>query len=425
MSDLGTVVPFVPRPAGRDWSSGERARLTELADRLAARGARVDAAYGLSDSGDPWCVITDDQDEVLVHVARIDGRFVVHDAASDAIQDEDSLWRAFERLLGRTWREGRIDAEVTPIGQSLLVLAAALVLAHEVGRVIPPPQGAGEAHLAALDHVLARLHQVTANDHHETGAPDPGLEHESLKVQALAQVEVDHGAVTGSIADTASAHAVGGQLKVAGDRGEVLAGGPGDDLLIGGRGGDHLVGGDGADTLVGGGARAGEIDVLDGGPGDDQLTLAARTVAIGGAGHNVFVIPSANDLAAIDPGQTRGATAADAGIVLDFTTHDRFEFAGGLHPTVVSVTAEADVLAGVHGYAALARTTATPGFRIGFDMNGDGRADVYVTVAGPAAAGLTTGWRPEGAALQPGSEHPIGVTGGGHPPLAGGFVLGS
>lgn len=423
MSDLGTVVPFVPRPAGRDWSSGERARLAELADRLAARGAQVDAAYGLSDSGDPWCVITDDRDEVLVHVARIDGRFLVHDAASDAVQDEDSLWRAFERLLGRTWREGRIDTEVTPFGQPLLVLAAALVLAHEVGRALPPLQGAGEPSLGALDHLLARLSPVTANDDHGPAAAGPARGHEMF--QAPARAEADPETAAAQTAETVPAHGIGGELKVAGERGEVLVGGRGGDLLIGGRGGDHLVGGDGADTLVGGGARAGEIDVLDGGPGDDQLTLGARTVAIGGAGHNVFVIPSAAELAATDSGAARAAATADAGVVLDFTTHDRFEFAGGLHPTVVSVTPEADVLGGLHGYAALARTAVTPGFRIGFDINGDGRADVYVTVAGPAAAGLTTGWRPEGSPLQPGSEHPIGVTGGGHPPAAGGFVMGS
>jgi hypothetical protein len=110
---LGTVVPFVPRPARGDWSSDERLRLGELADRLTTHGARVDAAYGLTDRGDPWCVITDEREEVLVHIARIDGRFVVHDAASNAVRDEDSLWRAFDLLLGQAWREARAPAAVT------------------------------------------------------------------------------------------------------------------------------------------------------------------------------------------------------------------------------------------------------------------------------------------------------------------------
>ena len=94
---MGTVVPLVPKPGqvSLDWSSGERARLAELTDRLSLRGGRLDASYGVSDRGDPWCVITDDRDEVLVHVARINGRVVVHDAASGAVRDEDTLWRAF------------------------------------------------------------------------------------------------------------------------------------------------------------------------------------------------------------------------------------------------------------------------------------------------------------------------------------------
>jgi hypothetical protein len=170
VSDLGTVVPFIPRTAVGGWSSGELERLAELADRLTARGARVDASYGVSDRGDPWCVITDDHEEVLVHVARIDGRFVVHDAASDAVQDEDSLWRAFERLLGRAWREGRRDAVVTQLreAQSLLALLAALVFVREMGHAILPLHAQAEPHSAALDRLLAILHPAAA--HH---APSP------------------------------------------------------------------------------------------------------------------------------------------------------------------------------------------------------------------------------------------------------------
>ena len=103
MSDLGSVVPFFPRAAHGDWSPAERARLADFAHRLAASGAGA-AAYGVADDGDPWCAITDDRGDVLVHVARIDGRYLIHDAASDAVNDADTLWRAFEGLLGRASR---------------------------------------------------------------------------------------------------------------------------------------------------------------------------------------------------------------------------------------------------------------------------------------------------------------------------------
>ena len=425
---MGTVVPFVPRPARGDWSSGERARLAELTDRLTAGGARVDAAFGLSDRGDPWCVITDERDEVLVHVARIGGRFVVHDAASDAVQDEDSLWRAFDRLLGDAWRAGRPAAAITPLraAQSLLAVAAALVFVHEIDPGLAAPHATGWANWDGLRKLLARLAPATAGHHSAIGHSSSDPDHPAGGPQAQAtrasgpmddRWPGDH--LTAAIRDTApnlaaAAHGAGSLLRVAADKGVLLAGGAGDDLLIGGPGGDHLVGGDGADTLIGGGARPGELDVLEGGRGDDRLTMAARTVAIGGEGKNVFVITSASDLTAAGPGLDRTA-AADGGTILDFTRQDRFEFAAGPHPTVVGITPEADVLAGLHGYAALAHTAATAGVRVGFDLNGDGRADVYVSVAGPGAASLTLGW-------QPGTEHPIAVA---HPSTPGGFLLGS
>ena len=102
MSDLGAVVPFLLKAARGDWSPAERARLVDFAGRLTARDVEAACVYGVADDGDPWCAITDHRGEVLVHVARIDGRYLIHDAASDAVQHADSLWRAFESLLPRS-----------------------------------------------------------------------------------------------------------------------------------------------------------------------------------------------------------------------------------------------------------------------------------------------------------------------------------
>ncbi|MDP3593908.1 MAG: calcium-binding protein, partial [Phenylobacterium sp.] len=79
---MSNVVPFEPRPsAGGGWTAAERARLSDLADRLSASGAKVEVVYGMTDEGDPWCVIKDENEEVLIHVARINGQFVIHDAS--------------------------------------------------------------------------------------------------------------------------------------------------------------------------------------------------------------------------------------------------------------------------------------------------------------------------------------------------------
>jgi hypothetical protein len=130
-SEADNVIPFGPPANSGDWTAAELERLSELSDRLEAQGARVETAYGVSDAGDPWCAITDAQGEVLIHVARIDGRFVIHDAAADAVQDGDSLWSAFDRVLGDVWRDGRKTGDVIPLHQAQVLLALVAALAFE------------------------------------------------------------------------------------------------------------------------------------------------------------------------------------------------------------------------------------------------------------------------------------------------------
>ena len=146
---MDNVVPFAPRPsAGGGWTAAERARLSELADRLAEGGAKVEVVYGVTDEGDPWCVIKDDQEEVLIHVARINGQFVIHDASADAIQEGETLWAACDRLLGGDWREARDDVVVSLSArqvQTFIALVVAATFIHEV-------DDAAAATPAAIEH---------------------------------------------------------------------------------------------------------------------------------------------------------------------------------------------------------------------------------------------------------------------------------
>ena len=450
---MGQLIPFVPRPVGGDWTAAERDRLGELARKLEAQGAHVDATHGVSDAGDPWCVITDDQGEVLVHVARIDGRFVVHDAAADVVQAGDTLWSAFTRLLGDTWSGDRQDGVVVPLreAQSILALVTVLVFLSEVA--------AGHADLSVPAHSTAPTHDDTGpvvaalsaaaapapSAAHATApaAPeDGGPRRQALLTQAdLARVHVSDGSAlplaTGSTGSGSSATPTttpsstladlgAVRVLIADDTGVTLRGGSGPELLIGGRGGDHLIGGDGNDTLVGGGAPVGQIDVLEGGAGDDRLIMAARTVAIGGPGHDVFVVTAKPQPPALVQPLEQGTPPTpptDSGVILDFTNQDRLEFAKGVVAKVVSVTPEADVLAGLHNDTALSQIAATPGVQVGLDLDGDGKADVYLTVAGSGATALVQGWTSTSAAdhvtvtdphLDPGALS--------HPP--GGFLLG-
>ncbi|HEX5377381.1 MAG TPA: hypothetical protein VFW47_02350 [Phenylobacterium sp.] len=446
---MSSVVPFVPRSAGGDWTAGERARLAELAGKLTAGGARVDTAYGVSDAGDPWCVITDDDDEVLIHVARIDGQFVIHDAAADAIQEEDTLWSAFERLMGPGWRDDGEDDKVVPLrqAQSLLAVVAALLFVREIAGQedpAPAPALADPAHEAEAVHsgVVAALGgeeshvgqtpppedasprrqalvaraaetpqpevRVAADAPPAASAVTAAQQHEPLSPMALAQ---------GTAIPTVEA----GRVLTAGDGAATLVGGGGNDLLLGGKGGDHLVGGAGNDTLIGGGARPGESDLLEGGAGDDRLVLAPRTVAIGGEGHDTFVLTAKVEAARPDGAEVQPQVG---GVILDFTRDDHIELPWAA--TVVCVTTEANVLQGVQGFATASKTAqVAPGVKLWVDLNGDGRADVWVLASGSGASTLTTTWAPKpgGAPLEP-VDHgaAIGLTGVGQ--AAGDWVAG-
>ena len=96
---MGEILAFSPRPPASDWSANERGLLTLLTQQLASSYGAVDAIFGQTDSGDPWYVVTDANQDVLVHIARIDGQFVVHDAAIDMFHQVGSLWGALRHVL--------------------------------------------------------------------------------------------------------------------------------------------------------------------------------------------------------------------------------------------------------------------------------------------------------------------------------------
>src|SRR3954465_14801699 len=100
---MGQVVPFIARVRDSgDWTPGERARLEALAGQLGKSGLNVEVIFGATDEGDPWCVVTDANGDVLIHVARIDGVFVVHSAVDDAMSEGADLHAALRERLAVT-----------------------------------------------------------------------------------------------------------------------------------------------------------------------------------------------------------------------------------------------------------------------------------------------------------------------------------
>lgn len=408
---MTNVVPFTLRPnAGGGWTAAERARLSELADKLSAGGVKVEVVYGVTDEGDPWCVIKDDQEEVLIHVARINGQFVIHDASADAIQEGETLWSACDRLLGGDWREGREDVVVSLSArqmQTFIALAVAAAFVHEAGEAqaaepvhaelvaatVPVPAAEPQAAAASSDDQRQDL--LAPQDRPAPDTPAASATSAPVAVEetpaAPAAPQLDEPALVTTVDQPPPPAQVAAASAPIADQGEALngssaadtlqggagadtiEGGAGDDSLHGGGGADQIFGGEGADTLDGGTAPEGGYDYLDGGDGDDQLLLSGTTVAKGGVGADTFVI--------------RPLPAKDGllGVVLDFSGRegDRLTF-HGKDVAVVSRTEEADVLKNVGGFN-FTNTVTTPrpplpGERVGVDFDGDGREDGYLLI---------------------------------------------
>ncbi len=368
---MSNIVPFTPGAPVGDWTSGERARLSELAERLMARGARVEVAYGVSDAGDPWCVIQDERDEVLIHIARIDGEFVIHDAAQDAVRRTDTLWSALKRLLGAA------EATVVDLrkAQALLALVMATLFVEEALRGhgppldVRPPAPEPDSDTPApsaetpLPHTSASADMVAGNPH---ALPDHAT---SSALHSLAPSEIDlvahlrtAGSLTGVAAATASAPAAAA-APAQGPVAEVATPASGPDFQAPPRPANDQGGG--------------RIAVADGGvargtAGQDQFVIEARATS----GPNFGLAASAQP-------------SAPAGVILDFGAGDKLVLASGAAASIVSVTAVADILSEPSNLSMLAKTAGGPAVRVGVDVNGDGVEDAYVLVAGPGVATLS------------------------------------
>ncbi|MCC7268614.1 MAG: hypothetical protein IT546_14925, partial [Caulobacteraceae bacterium] len=284
-------------------------------------------AFGRTDEGDPWCVLKDASEEVLVHVARIGGRFVVHSTASDIVEESPNLTVALERVFGPIAPDEALRPEVVvPFAlasrqvQSIFAAIVATAFYYETethaqaatfdldgqgrdpgDRVLPPVLR--EETTRAPDTDDAPILVVAQ----QAAAPAP-----AVSPAAPAPAPVETVAVEAAVIAPAAvpvppepdsppalrAEAFDQVLRAA-DGGERLDGGAGRDLLIGGAGNDQLYGGAGADVLIGGAgddrldggtAQGDEVDQLYGGAGNDTLLLGPRVIAEGGEGADTFVL---------------------------------------------------------------------------------------------------------------------------------------
>lgn len=425
---MGDIIPFISRLVGRlDWSAGEKARLQHLADKLGRGDLDLEVVFGRSDQGEPWCAVTGEDQEVLVHIARIGGRFIVHHIAQDVLETGSSLWAAVERALGEAWGEAAVPAlaEVVPLDAharqthilSALVVAAVLIEAELEPMAAPAPElppalpaaeePAGDIPPAAAAEADAGVQARAGQE--EAAKPSSGAK----KLAALALYETEDAApAQGRAGPPQEPQAPEGRLAAAEPMEAVeveapaesdssapsrLLGGEGDDQIVGTSAAEMLVGGAGDDTLIGGGAPQGQFDALDGGAGDDRLALDAQTVALGGPGADRFVFTAL----------ARGEAGHVLGRVLDFTPSEGDLLdGGGRLAVVVTAKPEADILEGVDPPPGFTAPGPLPGFRVGMDLDGDGRSDGEVLLAGGEVSGFLAGALRGGSAPAEGMAEP-------------------
>jgi len=336
--EMGQVVPFIARVReSGDWTAAERARLQDLADRLGASGVDVEVIYGATDEGDPWCVVTDGNGDVLIHVARIDGTFVVHSAIDDAVNENVDLHTALRDQLGATEEVVAQSATILPFGltarqgQTFLALVVATAFfyetsgggdtaqAAELPAAAPasdPEPTAPDTETPAQERDLAT--QGATLQHQTTAATTP-----TTVVATLPQPEAPAATATAVHEDAPAAPAAPveepatpeAKVEVVAPQAApaeapiVIKGTDGNDELTGTSANEHIIGGAGDDTLRGGGGH----DLLEGGAGNDRIELTSGTVAVGGEGADTFVIQAPVQL---------GHAGTLLGVVLDFNNLD-------------------------------------------------------------------------------------------------------
>jgi Ca2+-binding RTX toxin-like protein len=429
---MGEILAFSPRPPASDWSANERGLLMLLTQQLETAYGEVDGIFGQTDSGDPWYVVTDANQDVVVHIARIDGQFVVHDAAIDMFHQVSSLWGALRQVLssGVPEQNGTVVAfnPSSREAQSFLSLVIAVGLYLEMRGVSVGDVGhlnfgnLPRADDPAIDTLASKLIAALGGDADQARSHAPAAavgdqtaSQSTIKPEGAASIvvqapdEAHQGLSAFKIAHLAalaaptsgSGHApaapedkvvvenLGGQGFA--EARTVMVGTPGNDVMYGTSGGDTIRGEAGDDYIDGKGAAKGQLDHLDGGDGNDRIVMNARVIATGGKGADTFLISTER------PAEK---AAGLLGVVLDYSAAkgDHLAVMGEGHATVVSTATVANVWrAQVEALNDAAVTQATDvshavaGARVGFDIDGDGREDVFILLGGANSSTFRVG----------------------------------
>ncbi len=144
------VVAFLRRTVSHDWSTQELAEFYRVEAALIQSGLHVCSDRGIADEGDPWFVFCRaEDDEVIVHFARIDGQYLISAPAYGGNVTGHDFRALVRGLVERhpVLRPERKASNVSwhPSALLLVLVASALLKMGHSAEAAPARHGDGQA----------------------------------------------------------------------------------------------------------------------------------------------------------------------------------------------------------------------------------------------------------------------------------------
>ena len=379
---MGTVFSFADRfhDSGQ-WTASERSRLESMTKQVVGDGEALRVAFGATDDGAPWCVLMNEDEEVLVHVARVADQVLAHFVVEDVVAQGATIREALGRWLGPEPERTGIVVPFTRSGgvQNVLVMLAVATFLEDQLQHVASQAMEGAAWLTSKTSGETEVLPSEANGAPEA-KPDATPAGEASLDTPVAQ---PMSSANPDSADEPTARAAPAAATTPPGSGEIapadaqpavrliakIHGGDGDDILVGTPRAEQLFGGPGDDVLVGGGGR----DTLDAGPGDDRIELTAEVVANGGSGADTFVVTAPVVM-------NRADTLL--GTIIDFSWDVGDQLLTSQGKLIISSDKNS------FQSSLLPPSRPDADLRVEVDFDGDGKADGYVLIltAAPAQA---------------------------------------
>lgn len=120
---MATLLAFT-RVRLQDWSNEEKAQLARIQKLLGDAGVTAEIDLGVTDEGDPWCAIcSGTSDDVIVHIARLDGKYLFDSAALPTMIQGRSLDDCAQRFID----DATVLARRPPHGSTVLMHPSAML----------------------------------------------------------------------------------------------------------------------------------------------------------------------------------------------------------------------------------------------------------------------------------------------------------